>query len=102
VTEAREASAPTPPPDRTGYYARFLRAGGTFSLADWRGIMGQEDRDALEAAGELVMAERAHAIAQAIVAILNAPPPQDAPVVSPEAERSAMTAACLRAIGVAE
>lgn len=56
---------------RTAYWACFLRAGGTFGPAEWRGMLTAEDRDALEAAGEQVAGERALAVARCIVDLLR-------------------------------
>ena len=53
-------------PKGVGAWARFLRAGGVVDLATWRGILSPDDRDALEAAGELVAAERAALVAHAL------------------------------------
>lgn len=74
--------------DRVLYFARFLRAGGTFSLSDWRGILEASDRAAAAAAGDLVSAERAALVAREIVTILTPPTPDP------------MEAAGLRALGV--
>lgn len=54
-------------PPGTAYFARFLRAGGTVDLASWRGILSQGERDALEAAGEIVARERAALVVNLLV-----------------------------------
>ena len=56
---------------RVRYYVRFLRAGGTFSLGEWRGILVDADRDAAAVAGDMVARERAEALAE----ILQRPAP---------------------------
>jgi len=65
-------------PAKTAYYARFLSAGGTFTLADWRGILSEDDRAAAEAAGALLAAKRAALVAREVVALLAPPAPTPA------------------------
>lgn len=66
-------------PRKAAGAARFLRGGGVVSWSEWASL-GVTDRDALEAAGEIVAIERAERIAQAILLAITTPPvpPQDA------------------------
>lgn len=64
--------------DRTRFYARFLRAGGSVPLRQWLRLAAA-DRDALEAAGEQVAGERAELVARAL-----APPAADPLLVAAE------------------
>lgn len=95
-----EGFAP-PPPGLLGTLSfkaatRFLRAGGVVSLGDWKGLLDTE-KDALEAAGEIVAVERAHRVAQAFASLVE---PVSSPVTpSVEDAMEAAGQAALRAVG---
>lgn len=62
VDETKEPQVPRQ--SLVTFFSRFLRAGGTVSILEWRSLLDAEQRDAAEAAGEIVWRERALMIAE--------------------------------------